>query len=283
MEVFNSNRMETVGKVVQGNSGNLAVNGLVGTAKVAAAAYLTFRFLPKISSHAETVCFFVAVGLNHSSLAALVFNPRCVNANKRLWWMASCGLMTLVAGIQLGALLHFNFRDLPIFEGTVQVLGATFVAHGLFSKFYMLTLSQHAALNHARRRHPLHDLDDDHLICFPSHMVRGIDIDDRDDKRRTPLFAAIQGGNDALAKLFIEGGASLAVQDRKGRTPLVYAAARGQWSIARLIRDDKNCNPIDKVGRETIRLIQAVTPFLLLAAQCVREDADSDSDFETDE
>ena len=52
-----------------------------------------------------------------------------------------------------------------------------------------------------------------------------VDIDSKDDLKRTPLMLAAASGHEGIVKQLLEMGANTEVNDRKyGRTPMSWAA-----------------------------------------------------------
>lgn len=65
-------------------------------------------------------------------------------------------------------------------------------------------------------------------------IERGVDIDSRDTRGRTPLAWAVEGEQEVVVRLF-ELGAEIDSRDNKGRTPLSWAASRGHRAVVRLL------------------------------------------------
>ncbi|EOD08245.1 ankyrin, partial [Emiliania huxleyi CCMP1516] len=63
-------------------------------------------------------------------------------------------------------------------------------------------------------------------------LARGADANARDKKGETPLLKAAARGQTAL---LLARGADANARDKKGETPLLKAAARGQTAVCRLL------------------------------------------------
>lgn len=63
------------------------------------------------------------------------------------------------------------------------------------------------------------------------------------NRGRTPLSWAVCGYNDwAIAKLLLDSGADVNADGNSGRTPLSWAAAKGNFSVTRVLLDSENIN-----------------------------------------
>ena len=59
-------------------------------------------------------------------------------------------------------------------------------------------------------------------------ILEGADVNDRDEKNRTPLHIASQRADPEIVKLLLENNAEVNLRDVKGRTPLFLAVRRGR-------------------------------------------------------
>ena len=67
-------------------------------------------------------------------------------------------------------------------------------------------------------------------------IVKGFDVNSRNDDESTPLYKAALNGNAEVAKLFIEKGADVNAKDKYGETPLDQAIGRKHTETAELLR-----------------------------------------------
>ena len=76
-------------------------------------------------------------------------------------------------------------------------------------------------------------------------------LDSRDDRGRTPLSYAAEGGHEAIVRLLLSREVDVNSQDDRGRTPLSYAAEEGHKAIVKLLlsRDDVAVDSQDQFGR----------------------------------
>ncbi|KHO11648.1 F-box domain-containing protein [Metarhizium robertsii ARSEF 23] len=97
----------------------------------------------------------------------------------------------------------------------------------------------------------------------------GVDIEARDQFRRTSLLYAIRSGRQNIVELLLENGAHVAVKDNDGQTPLLEAIIFGQEAIAKLLiekgadiqaKDDLGTTPLHSAA---IRRGTAVLKLLL--------------------
>ena len=72
------------------------------------------------------------------------------------------------------------------------------------------------------------------IWCF---LLRGADIDARNDKGWTPLHVATRRGRRHAVQELINRGAEVNVRDNEGRTPLALAAGRRSKAVAELLRE----------------------------------------------
>lgn len=93
-----------------------------------------------------------------------------------------------------------------------------------------------------------------HLQNYPRHMTglhlaayfgieetvrdllgKGVDVDPKDDSRKTPLHWAAQSGHQAVVKLLILAGAHLNSKDNDGKIPLDWAVQLKHEAVAKLL------------------------------------------------
>ena len=70
--------------------------------------------------------------------------------------------------------------------------------------------------------------------CF---LLRGADVNAKNERSRTPLRFAAWSGHTEVAELLIDNGADVNAKDKWGRTPLYWTAGRGFRDIAELLID----------------------------------------------
>lgn len=70
-----------------------------------------------------------------------------------------------------------------------------------------------------------------------------LNIDEPNDFKTTPLHYAIQfSQRTEVAKLLIDSGANLNLQDRDGATPLSCAASRGNYEVVKMLLQEVDCD-----------------------------------------
>ncbi|KAL4968949.1 ankyrin repeat-containing domain protein [Aspergillus stella-maris] len=69
------------------------------------------------------------------------------------------------------------------------------------------------------------------------YVDRGINLEERNDDRRTPLAFAACFGQAETAKLLIEKGANIESKDEGQKTPLILAAVNGYPDVVKLLLD----------------------------------------------
>ena len=74
---------------------------------------------------------------------------------------------------------------------------------------------------------------DGNIEAVKQDLADGTDVNAKDDKGRTPLHDAAEGGHKEIAELFIAAGAD--VKNNLGGTPLHEAAASGHKEIVELL------------------------------------------------
>jgi ankyrin repeat protein len=84
-----------------------------------------------------------------------------------------------------------------------------------------------------------------HLVAYfgvtkaaTASLQRIIDVNVKDTCVRTPLLYAAEKGNEAVVKLLLGNGAAADSQDENSRTPLMYAAKNGNEAVIQLLLDD---------------------------------------------
>jgi ankyrin repeat protein len=63
----------------------------------------------------------------------------------------------------------------------------------------------------------------------------GVDVNAKNDQGATAMHLAAVKGNEELARALLDAGASVRIQDRKGRTPAAMAVAAGHDELAALL------------------------------------------------
>ena len=90
---------------------------------------------------------------------------------------------------------------------------------------------------------------DSHIDAFQRLLNRGADVNERDERLKTPLHVASYDGKLEIAKILIKYGADVNSRDNEGWTPLHWAAPNhGLVDILRLLLD--NGADIDATERE---------------------------------
>ena len=85
--------------------------------------------------------------------------------------------------------------------------------------------------------HDYIERDDDSQI---KHWLNNcLDINEPDEKKRTPLFVAVQKNNIATAKIIIKKGCNLNQPDQTGTTPLHLAIETKKYKMADLLLTSK--------------------------------------------
>ena len=70
-------------------------------------------------------------------------------------------------------------------------------------------------------------------------VQKKVNIDQKDEYGRTPLFIAIEEGHDAAIKLLIENGANINARNREEKTPLIIAVSNGRANLVQLLLENK--------------------------------------------
>lgn len=82
------------------------------------------------------------------------------------------------------------------------------------------------------------------LLEFP-----GVEVNDRDDCKWTPLVIAASAGHEAVVRLLIGAGADVNSCTEQGRSALLYAASRNRIEIVKiLLNEGADVNLQDKLG-----------------------------------
>lgn len=66
-------------------------------------------------------------------------------------------------------------------------------------------------------------------------LERGVDLEARDQKKRTALIAAASGGRTGIVKLLVEKGADLQARDMDNDTALIKAARNESNGVVRFL------------------------------------------------
>ncbi|MHC4664220.1 MAG: ankyrin repeat domain-containing protein [Planctomycetota bacterium] len=92
------------------------------------------------------------------------------------------------------------------------------------------------AWNHSTDCNPLHlAAKKGYLTIAGLLIVKGAEVNGKDEYGETPLFWATRHGQKAVAELLIVKGAEVNAKDNDGRAPLHTAASRGQKDIGELL------------------------------------------------
>ncbi len=86
--------------------------------------------------------------------------------------------------------------------------------------------------------HPLHVVASNRRGAHLAKLLiaRGAELEARDGAGRTPLIAAVDADNEAVADVLLRAGADPDTSDSlQGRSPMIWAAAWGRLAVARLL------------------------------------------------
>jgi ankyrin repeat protein len=232
--------MPALGKLIQGNSESQLANSFVGSVKVVAAAYLAFRYLPKVSTDPMMPCYAAAA----LSLGAPVTHLSS-STKKGHYWLAARGLTTLLAGLQLGALLHCGKLMTP-----ANRLAAGLTLFAAQDLVVVKSMILHYSRKAASHQHPFHQLADEDIALVPGLVARGFDINAVSNKGATVLHHAAWNGQAAFVKELIKKHQlDVNATNNDGNTPLHDAAYSGQSkAFAALVENGADISAVSNKG-----------------------------------
>lgn len=140
----------------------------------------------------------------------------------------------------------------PDFKSAAKkAFGVFFILFVLISLFF---------LDYSRRRKLLwiYSARENHIFLFQALRLTGVDVNEVDEHKYTPLFWAIQGGTLPFVKSIVGDGANLEAVNEFGQTPLILAVLLQNESIVReLVSLGSDPNRADSLEGQTPLILAA--------------------------
>ncbi|TGL87131.1 ankyrin repeat domain-containing protein [Leptospira congkakensis] len=115
-------------------------------------------------------------------------------------------------------------------------------------------------LDYSRRQKLLwiYSARENHITLFQVLRLTGVDINEVDEHRYTPLFWAIQGGSIPFVKSIVQDGADLEALNEFGQTPLLLAVLlQNEPMVKELVSLGCNINRADTIEGQTPLILAA--------------------------
>ncbi|EOQ97668.1 ankyrin repeat protein [Leptospira wolbachii serovar Codice str. CDC] len=136
-----------------------------------------------------------------------------------------------------------------------------FAAKRAFGTFLVLfVLISLFFLDYSRRRKLfwIYAARENHIFLFNTLRLTGVDVNEIDEHKYTPLFWAIQGGSLEFVKSIVKAGADLEAINEFGQTPLIVAVlVKNETIVKELVSLGSNLDRPDTIEGQTPLLLAA--------------------------
>jgi ankyrin repeat protein len=88
-----------------------------------------------------------------------------------------------------------------------------------------------------------------HETCARLLIEHGADVNIQNENGDSAMFWAIQRGHAGLVQLLADNGADFEQKNKNGQTPIEYATAKGQVVIARILQEAQEASVVWKQRR----------------------------------
>jgi hypothetical protein len=130
---------------------------------------------------------------------------------------------------------------------------------GFFVLLIAFSLSVVASENYDSNYKLIEAVENENIYQVEDLLSKGLNPNVVDEFRRTPLMIAAYKGNYKIAKLLLRNGANISIQDSGGATALHYAVRAEAASLSTLlIENGANPNTKDKNGITPLRIAKAL-------------------------